>query len=717
MAVSDKALSEFLAEAQEIVDALSNHLLRLDEQRDPRGDAEPDPELLNECFRGVHSLKGLAGMFGVAPLADAAHRLETVLDHMRLGRMAASADVIDLLFEAVELFGRIIGAVAEGGEVDADRVAAYLARLDAAAAVSDAGDAGGLGDFDLPDAILSVLTEYEEHRLAENIKRGRRIYLLSAAFDLMDIDKGLERVKARIKPIGEVISYLPSADSIDDTAIQLDVLVGAAATAAEVRAAVDDPAVEVTEVRRKGDRRARAEPPPDASRSDAGAAGAPEPPRAAGAPEPASAARSRAAAPPAPPAVAADDLGTLRSVTQTVRVDIRKLDALMNAVSELTIVHSGLQGVLDRIASRLDLADEARALTREVRALERRLAELQTGILEVRMVPMRQVFDKLTRVVRRISRESGKEIRLDIFGADTELDKLIVEDLSDPLMHIIRNAIDHGIEMPSVREAAGKPPVGTIRVGARPQGSRVVVTVADDGAGIDPARVVEAAVARGLIDPDAARDMADRDAFNLLFLPGMSTRERATELSGRGVGLDVVKTNIARLSGLIDVTSRVGEGTEFAITLPITLAIIQALVVAVAGRTYAIPLNSIVESFALARGDVQTVEGRQVCSLRQQTLLLCRLEDVFGLDRPAGTTRPDDQYVVVLGLAQHRIGLVVDELVGERDIVIKSLGAALADVPGIAGATELSHQQTVLVLDVPGLVEEALAGAGASEAA
>jgi two-component system chemotaxis sensor kinase CheA len=380
----------------------------------------------------------------------------------------------------------------------------------------------------------------------------------------------------------------------------------------------------------------------------------------------------------------------------------------MNAVSELNIVHGGLTTVLERLSQRFDLIDETRALTREVRQLERRLIDMQNGILEVRMVPLRQVFDKLSRVVRKVSRESGKEIRLEVSGADTELDKLIVEELSDPLMHIIRNAIDHGIEMPSIREAAGKPRVGTIRVGARQQGSRVLVTVSDDGSGIDPRRVADVAVNRGVVDQGAVADMTPSELQNLLFLPGMSTREVATELSGRGVGLDVVKTNIARLSGIIDLSSTRGEGTELTITLPITLAIIQALVIESAGRTYAIPLNSVLESLMITAAEIQTVEGREVYSLRNHTLVLSRLEHLFRLERPADKPRPHKMFVVVIGLAQHRLGLVVDDLVGERDVVIKPLGSTLADVPGIAGATELSHQETVLVLDVPGLVEETL---------
>src|SRR5262249_25619600 len=276
-------------------------------------------------------------------------------------------------------------------------------------------------------------------------------------------------------------------------------------------------------------------------------------------------------------AAAAAATATLRSVAQTVRVDIHKLDYLMNVVGELALARAGIVAVLDRIKADRTQAELARALHHEVRALDRKLHELQAGILEVRMVPLGQVFDKLSRVVRKISREAGKDIRFVITGADTELDKLIVEELSDPLMHIIRNGIDHGIEHPERRLAAGKPETGTISLAAYQKGNHVVIDIEDDGAGLDEQAILKNAGARGLVPPEQAVEMGRRDVYNLIFLPGVSTKEVADEISGRGVGMDVVKTNISKLSGIIDVQSQPEHGTKFSITLPITLAIIQAL--------------------------------------------------------------------------------------------------------------------------------------------
>jgi two-component system chemotaxis sensor kinase CheA len=274
-------------------------------------------------------------------------------------------------------------------------------------------------------------------------------------------------------------------------------------------------------------------------------------------------------------------------------------------------------------------------------------------------------------------------------------------------MHILRNCIDHGIEPVSARTAAGKPDAGTVAIAAEQRGNHVVIEIEDDGAGLDEKALVRKAIERGYLDEAAAKELSQREIYNLIFLAGVSTREVATELSGRGVGMDVVKTNISRLSGIIDVASEPGHGTRLTLTLPITLAIIQALVIRTAERVYAVPLNSVLESLLIAPSDVRTIERREVIDLRGATLPITRIEDAFRLRR-AGE-RPRKMYVVVVGLAQHRVGLVVDELIGQQDIVIKSLGKSLDGIPGIAGATELGGQQTVLVLDVAQLVEETLA--------
>jgi two-component system, chemotaxis family, sensor kinase CheA len=691
MSGDEKALQEFLSEAQEIIETFNRDLLALDEGR---AQGRFDPEVVNDAFRAVHSLKGLSGLFGVTRMTNLSHNLENLLDSLRLGRIELTPETLDLLFEAVMLFNRIVGETAGGGGDSTGLVEDYIERLDRVALKrAETHEELPWGGYDLDQSMLSVLTEYEEHRLRENIKAGRALYRIHAAFELMTIDKGLDQLKGKLKPVGEVITYLPSAESANDQQIELDIVLGASRPLEEVRAAIDGTGAQVVPLAKK------ASPLVAPTLKPIAAPSAPAKDKD----------RERPAAVKGLEDREESEL-TLKSVAQTVRVDIRKLDNLMNIVGELAIAKAGFQNLYDTIKTDRAQKKLSRSLQHELRVFTRKLDELQNGILEVRMVPLGQVFDKLSRVVRKISRDAGKEIRLVISGADTELDKLIVEELSDPLMHVIRNCIDHGIERPEARAKAGKPEIGTIGISAEQRGNHVVITVEDDGSGLDEKKLVEKAVERGAVDAAFAGEMSRRDVFNLIFLPGVSTKEVVDEVSGRGVGMDVVKTNIARLSGIIDVESEPGQGTRLTLTLPITLAIIQALVVRAAGRTFAMPLNSVLESLRITRQDIATVERREVMTLRGQTLPLARLERLFELERGSDAPAPGRQFVVVVGLAQHRIGLCVDELVGQQDIVIKPLGRALASVPGIAGATELGGKKTVLVLDVAAIVEEAVMG-------
>jgi len=679
---SKKALAEFLSESQEIVEAFSANLLRLDVEH-----GEPDPELVNGVFRGAHSLKGLAGMFGVARLAELAHSAEDLLEALRMGRASFDRGAVDLLLEFASLATRMISEVSRGEESPfaAQSSAELSRRLSSAATPGTApGEADPLDAIGLDASVRAVLTEYEEHRLRENLRRGQKLMRVRARFDLATFDQGLAEMNTRLKPLGEVISTLPSPQPGEG--IAFDLLFGTSHSAPEVTAALPGLPAEVHAI----------------------SAGLPATaPARSSPPTQAMPAVRRPETSAAPSTVGADDL-SLRSVSQTVRVDIHKLDRLMNTVGELVVSKTNLQRLSEALRNEREPA-AARALQgellRETRTLERKLNELQGGILEVRMVPLDQVFDKLARLVRKIARDAGKELDFKVQGGDVELDKLIVEELSDPLMHIIRNAIDHGIERPDAREKSGKPRRGLVSMSAKQQGNHVVIEISDDGAGIDGDRVRQEAVARGLCTERAAAELSERELFNFLFVPGFSTARSITELSGRGVGMDVVKTNIANLSGIIDVQSAPGHGTAFSITLPETLAILRALLVDAAGRRYAVPLNSVLEIVEAQPHEVNTLEGREVMTLRGQSLPLVRLSRLFQHPEPPG---PRALYVVVVGLAQERLGIAVEGLRGQQDIVIKPLGKVLGAVPGIAGATDLGSRRTVLVLDVGAIVEEVL---------
>jgi len=675
----DRAQQEFLSEAQELVDGLGRDLLVLDSQVKKGGG---DPDLLNNVFRAVHTLKGLSGLFGVSRIANLSHNLENLLDDLRLGRVDLSSKILDLLFESAELYGKLLGEAKEGREEGGSEVEDLILSLDRAASRQREPEPHGLAGYDLDPTLLGVLTEYEEHRLRTNVDRGIGLFKIRARMDLMTIDASLEALKSRAKPLGEIITYLPSSEGTTEDGIELDILLASSRPFEEVHAALAGPGYKIEQVQR---RKAAAEPaaPRTSSATMAGA----EEKEPGGAMVPAS----------------------LRSVAQTVRVDIRKLDRLMNLVGELNLVRNLLAQLGDDIRLRTEVRELRGELHRIHRSFDRHLADLQEGILEARMVPLGQAFDKLARIVRQISKDEGKEIQFVVSGAETEVDKLIVEDLSDPLMHIVRNAIDHGVESPALRTTSGKPTAGTIAVNAFQRGNHVVIEIEDDGSGIDVQRLVEAAVASGALEPDEAPALGERELLHLVFLPGVSTKESADELSGRGVGMDVVRTNIARLGGVVDVQSEIGIGTKFTVTLPITLAIIQALVVEVSGRTYAMPLSTVQEVLSLRDEDVATIEGHEVLTLRGQTLPLCRLEELLRLSREAPP--PARPRVVVARVAARRLGLVVDAIIGQQDIVIKALGRSLRQVRGFSGAADVGGDRLALVIDPGSIIEEVLAPA------
>lgn len=689
---------EFLAEAQEIIESLSRDLLLLD-QAQKEGTVEPD--LVNEIFRAVHTLKGIAGMFGYHKLGALAHSLEDLLDALRLGRLPLSQEVLDVLFEGVEGFQRLLSDSPDVGHFDVERFVQSLGALAAAPApVQDELEA-----YDLDPSVLAVLTEYEEHRLRTNVRDGIPLYRLRVRFSLSTIDTHLEELKQRAKSHAEIITYLPSAGGGDGDDIDLDVLLASKTSYDELREILCEGDAELLRIPKR--RLAPSDPGPSLTRpplplESTGPERMPPDP-----PMPAEISVVSDAPPPDKQEMTPDQL-SLRSVANTVRVDIRKLDHLMNVVGELAIVRSAVSRMTERLRGRPELRQLALEIHRINRGFERHLEELQNGILDVRMVPLGQVFDRLARVVRQVAREHDKEIRLIVTGAETEVDKLIVEALADPLMHLIRNAIDHGIESPKVRELTEKPTTGTLVLNAYQKGRHVVIEVEDDGAGMNDRLLIETAVRKNLVSPEAARDLSRTEALNLIFLPGFSTRSSITDISGRGVGMDVVKTNIARLGGVIDVHSELGAGTKFTITLPVTLAIISALLVRVAGRHYALPITSVQEAIVLDESAIRTVEGREVLTLRGATLPLCRIDRLFRLTRAAQEAPPQRQFVVVCAVGARRVGFVVDDLEGQQDIVIKALGKSLSAVRGFAGATDLGDQRVALVLDAPALLEEVL---------
>jgi two-component system chemotaxis sensor kinase CheA len=657
----DRARDEFTGEAEELLDTLSRDLVEFETQgKDVR------PELVNKIFREIHSLKGLAGMLGFGEISELSHNLEDMLDRLRMGKIEITRDLIDLLYDAVDSLNRLVIAINDpslGSLVDITALTRRIHQLVSAQPQQAQGDA--FRELTLDEQTRKSLTEYEEHRLLENVRAGKHIISVEVTFDFADFDEKLRVLTASLSDAGEVISTLPAIDSSGGAGIAFRLLYGSALNDAAVAALA--PEAKVTSLRKAATPAVVG--PADVSMATEGPA--------------------------------EEDL-SLRSMSQTVRVDIGKLDHVMNIVGELIIEKTQLE-TLTRTPEVQQSRLLAHELTKLSRNLDRKLSELQKSVIETRMVPVGQIYAKLSRTVRKVARELSKEIELVLRGEDTELDKMMVEELTDPLMHIIRNALDHGIEPPDERRAAGKNPTGRVTLNAYQQGNSVVIDVIDDGRGIDPERIRAVALKRGLVAEKEAVD--PQRAQELIFTPGFSTAAAVSEISGRGVGLDVVKKNIQELKGTIDIITTVGQGTTFRIMLPITLAIIQALVVRAAGEQFAIPLTSVDESLRIYSRDIRTVERREVFTLRNFTLPLLRLSDAFHLDGRREET-PDTKWFVVVTRSGEKIaGILVDSLVRQQEVVIKSIGERLKTTPGIAGATEVGEGEIVLVVDVGSLID------------
>ncbi|MCC6397538.1 MAG: chemotaxis protein CheA [Bacteroidetes bacterium] len=412
------------------------------------------------------------------------------------------------------------------------------------------------------------------------------------------------------------------------------------------------------------------------------------------APAPARQAAASSEQHPAAPAPASG-----KAADTTIRVDVARLDSLMNLVGELVLGRNRLTQISYQMNQEYETVPITKDLSETSSQIDFITTELQMAVMKTRMVPIAKVFNKLPRMVRDLAKETGKEISLEMFGEDTELDKSIIEELNDPLVHLMRNAADHGLESTADRRAAGKPERGTITVKAAHEGNHIVISVGDDGRGMDPEKLKAKAIEKGMITEAQAKEMPRADAFNLVFAPGFSTAAKVTNVSGRGVGMDVVRTNITKLKGIIEIESELGKGSTIIIKLPLTLAIIQALLVDVAKEVFSVPLESVLEVVRIQPKDINTINGKEVVRLRNTVLPLARLHRIM---KTTGNGHGAEEwiYVVVVGLAQQRLGIVVDSLLGQKEVVIKSLGGYLGTVPGIAGSTILGDGRVIMIIDV-----------------
>ncbi len=654
----ERARQEFTSEAEELVESLAGGVAQIEAQG-----SDVRPEVINKIFREVHTLKGLAGMLGFSDISEVSHKLEDMLDRLRLGKIAIGRDLIDLLYDGVDTLQRLLVAISDpdaAGPVDLPRL---LSRIHQTVAKPAGQITDKLEDaLNLGEQTLRSLTEYEEHRLRENLRSGRELLSVEVTFDFSDFDERLRALTAALNDSGEVVSTLPAMDASGGSGISFRLVFGTTLGLAAVQA-VAGPDAKVISLRR---------------------------------------AETAAAAPLELGVIPEEEGASLRSLSKTVRVDIGRLDNIMNVIGELIIEKNQLDAL-----TRHTVVQQHRPLFQELmkvsRNLDRKIDEMQRAVIEIRMVPVGQIYSKLSRTIRKVARDLGKDVDVELLGEETELDKMMVEELSDPLMHIIRNSLFHGIESKQERRAKGKQETGRLVLNAYQQGNSVVIDVTDDGRGIDPEVIRAVGVKRGFLQPDETID-AER-AYELIFSPGFSTAITVSEISGRGVGLDVVKRNIQDLKGTIDILSQIGKGTTFRIMLPITLAIIQALIVRAGGEQFAIPLSAVDESLRIRTSDIRTVERKEVFVLRDFTLPLLRLADAFNLEDSGRSDGDRKWYIVATRSGEKRVGLLVDALVRQQEIVIKSVGERIRSVPGVAGATEIGDSEIVLVLDAASLIE------------
>lgn len=705
--INENTIQEYLSEAEEILESLANEVVSLEESAEA---GDPDPEVVNAIFRGAHSLKGISAMFGFDDVAQVAHKLESLLDSIRMGRVVCSRPVLEILFEGVDVMKSLSSSLTASGPTHDPRVVTFVEKILAAAEgrlvaepqqVEEPPEELTLKSLDLPEDTFKVLTDYEIHRIESNLKDPRKTLVsVLIALPLMTLDTEMEKVSGVIKPMGEIISTLPAPGDIKPDELDFQLIVALKVTMQEASTALETFGAKVESLLKKLPPKVLPAPPVAPPKADDEAFEASIPPAASPKPE--------AGAPQQPRNKTEEPIkrelekqdAELRSISKTIRVDLPKLDTLMNLVGELVLTKGRFLAINERLRTDFGFSGEVLEMAKAQKELERRLGELQQAVMEVRMVPMGQLFSKLNRVVRKILQGSNKKVNLEISGSDTQLDKLIVEDISDPLIHVIRNAVDHGIEHPDVRKVVGKPLEGRVSVSAAQQGNYVIIEVADDGAGMDLEKIKAKAIRTGLLSQDEEVDK--KRLLEFVFMPGFSTKDQVSEISGRGVGMDVLRKNVANTSGIIELDTEKGKGTAVRIILPITLAIIQALLIETSGELYAIPLNTVLETVAVEEEHLRSLEGRPMLRLRERTLPLVDVGALFGIAPP----KKVPPFAVIVGIAEKRVAFGVDGLLTQRDLVIKSLGSRLSGLRGISGATDLGDNKTVLILDVAEMIEE-----------
>ncbi|MFY1029248.1 MULTISPECIES: chemotaxis protein CheA [Pseudomonas] len=732
----EEILQDFLVEAGEILEQLSEQLVELESRPD-------DADLLNAIFRGFHTVKGGAGFLQLNELVECCHIAENVFDVLRKGERRVDAELMDVVLEALDTVNSMFGQVRERAEVTpaTPELLAALSRLaepggavaveaPAAAAPAPVAEAPA-EEQDITDSefeqLLDSLDAVKAQAAADEQMQGETVSgegdeITDAEFEsLLDQLHGKGQFSAEVAAQPVASAPEVASDEITDAEFEslLDQLHGKGTFQADALPAAKAPAPAATDTSAASDEISEHEfealldqlhgkgkfggdvaavEAPAATKvqvpAAAKAGSQPVAKPAAAAPAPAPAPASKPAAAPRAPAPAADKHGASEAET-TVRVDTARLDEIMNMVGELVLVRNRLV--------RLGLNSGDEAMSKAVSNLDVVTADLQTAVMKTRMQPIKKVFGRFPRLVRDLARQLKKEINLELVGEETDLDKNLVEALADPLVHLVRNAVDHGVEMPEEREASGKARTGRVVLSAEQEGDHILLSISDDGKGMDPNILRAKAVEKGLMDKDAADRLSESDCYNLIFAPGFSTKTEISDVSGRGVGMDVVKTKISQLNGSINIFSAKGQGSKIVIKVPLTLAIMPTLMVMLGNQAFAFPLVNVNEIFHLDLSRTNVVDGQEVVIVRDKALPLFYLKR--WLVQGQVHEEQHEGHVVILSVGTQRIGFVVDQLVGQEEVVIKPLGKMLQGTPGMSGATITGDGRIALILDVPSMLK------------
>ncbi len=679
--ISQDELPIFLAEVDEHLQTLDEILVQLEHRSE-------DADLLQNAFRAAHTLKGMSGMIGHPRMTALTHALETAFDGLRKHNYSVSTALIDLCLDAIDGLRLLRDEVVEGVRSDFDPQGLIAGFADFNAAQASPAASCQAAPASPPPALEgSSSPAAPGGSNGDSGANGSHPLDISALIDPRSIASAARafQLMMTLMEMGEIAAMQPTQAQIE-TAQPVKTFTATLIT--------DQPAEKVLE---------KLKHISEVEHICVGKAGEAQPlPALEKSPPPLPAPEAAASAATAGAARPRSNGGSAKSVDMTVRTSVERLDSLMNLVGELITDRNHLFQVRNRLESQTRNNPLVENLAETVAHISRITDQLQEEVMRIRMLPIGNLLHKFPRMVRDMSHKAGKLVDVVIHGEDTELDRSMIEEINDPLIHLVRNAIDHGIESPQERRAAGKPERGTVTLNAWHEQGRIILTVADDGRGIDANFLRKKVVKKGLMTAEEAASLSDEQAVELIFLPGFSTAEKVTDISGRGVGMDIVQTNIQRVNGSIHIETALGRGTTFQIVLPLTLAIVPTLLVRVGEATFAIPLVMVLETLRLSAADIKTIRQKPVTLLRGSVLPLVHLRELYALrDEEKAHKR---LFAVVIQSGKHRVGLVVDAFMGEEEVVVKSLGKFVGEVPGISSAAILGDGSITLIVDVPALL-------------